>query len=144
MYAIVKISSKIWFATAVSIAIIALGITQPTWSRDYALAISAHPEPFTELYFNDISSLPNTMLAGRPETLHFTIANHESASQTYQYRVTQIENGKSSSKLSFVHIPLEQSARLPLTISPVKAGETLEIIVELPAQHQSIHFRTKS
>ena len=139
-----KNNHKIWVAAAGTVLVIALGFTQPIWSRDYALAVSAHPEPFTELFFNNIPSLPNTILVGRPEILHFTIANHESAQQTYQYRVTQIENGKSSSKLSSVHIALEQSARLPLTISPVKAGETIEIIVELPAQHQSIHFRTKS
>lgn len=125
-------------------AIIAVGFAQPTLARDFTLATSTHPEHFTELYFNNLLSLPPVIDKGKPENLSFTIANHEGSSTTYHYRVSIVENGHLKSTVASVTLSPEQTAHLPVHFVAAKAGETIEIIVELPDQNQSVHFRSHS
>ena len=135
---------QIGISVIATAAVISVGFSQPTLSRDFALATSFQPEHFTELYFNNLLSLPPVVQKGQPQKLWFTIANHESSRTYYEYRISIIENGQVKTTTGSTLISSEQATRLPVTFTAAKAGEAIEIIVELPAQHQAIHFRSKS
>lgn len=136
--------NKLFGAAIATLLILALGLTLPAWSRDFALATSSKPEAFTELYFNNIRTLPSTVEKGKPNTLHFTVVNHENASTTYTYRISIIENDHTRTTTGAITIAAEKSASLPVTIAPTGAGDNIELVIELPAQHQQLHLRVKS
>lgn len=140
-----KVLYHIGTTVCVLMSLIAIGLSTPTLSRDFALATSLQPEHYTELYFNSLLSLPPVIESAKPQSLRFTISNHEGVLTTYQYRVSIVENGgvKSVANKSVI-LSSEQSTSLPVTFSANKPHATIEIIVELPEKNQTIHFRSKS
>ena len=99
------------------------------------------PAQFTELYFTDYGSLPKFMDAGHKYPFDFTVVNHESQSHTYLYRVTAIEDARSTI-LTSGQISLDDgaSAKKKVFFTPAKPGAKDEIIVELLDKNQRITF----
>lgn len=71
---------------SLGIAITAL-VTKGGYVSAYKLATSRSPENYTALYFTHPAKLPTYSPTGKVETIAFTIANHESKTETYYYRV---------------------------------------------------------
>lgn len=108
-------------------------------------AFMTHPQPYSELYFNEPAKIPPTIEARVPYNLSFTIVNQEGTPKNYQYRVTIVENGKER-VVSGGQLLLEdgQPIRIPAVLSANSKGSSLELIVELPLQNQVIHIKRNS
>ena len=140
-----KILYHIGVTISILMGLIAIGLSTPILSHDFALATSVRPEPYTELYFNNLLTLPPSIESGKQQNLHYTIANHEGRLNAYTYRILILEDTVVKTVITkTVAIDSEQSISLPITFIAPKNRETIEVIVELPEQHQSIHFRTTS
>lgn len=140
-----KILYHIGITISILMGIIAIGLSTPILSHDFALATSEKPEPYTELYFNNLLSLPPSIKSGKQQNLNYTIANHEGRLNAYTYHVLILEDSVVKTVINkTVAIDSEQSVSLPITFIATKSRATIEVIVELPEQHQSIHFRTAS
>lgn len=135
-----KIASA--FVLVLGLAII--GISKPVWSRDFALATTKRPQPFTELYFNNLRTLPTETSAGKPVNLSFTIANFEETTKNYQYRVKVTKQGVTKITARTVVLQPNRTVALPVTFETGSVGEIIDIAVELPEQNQTIHLRSKS
>jgi hypothetical protein len=135
---------KIGISVFIVAALVVGGLAEPALARDFRLATSAPKEPFTALYFTDPHALPVSVTKGKPQTVHFTIENHQSAPMTYMYHTTLTGNRLPIVGTKTITLAPEQSADLPLSFTATESGETLEVIVELPQQGQSIHFWSKS
>lgn len=108
-------------------------------------ATTRQPERFTELYFSNHLTLPREVTTNQPVYVAFTIANHEAATTAYPYRVRLVENGRSRI-IEADTLQLTDGARQSRTVqfAVARTGQQIEVIVELPDQHQTIHFRAKS
>jgi uncharacterized membrane protein len=131
--------------TATIAFVIVVALSRPSGSRTLALATTKQPEAFTELYFGDHLHLPKQVEAGRVATVSYHITNHEGASAVYHPRVTLYENG-SPRDLGQTAILLQdgQGQDLAIGFTPQSSGANLELVIDLPDRHQSIHFRSQS
>lgn len=133
----------ITLVTSATLVVIALMVA--SLGGSYALATSALPEHFTQLYFKNPKTLPPDITVKRPLTIAFGITNNEGIAQTYAYSETLTTNGtRVSQTRRSVVIASGQSKNIPVTFTADKPGEILVLTVELTAQHQTIEFRTKS
>lgn len=102
----------------------------------HALKVMPSEEPLTELYFNDVETLPQS--PARPLTFSFTIHNLEGKDMIYPYAVlAQFPDGRLV-ELDRNTIPIADgdAIRIPETLRLKATGE-VRIIVELPEEHIS-------
>lgn len=107
----------------------------------HTLKVMPADEPLTELYFNDIESLPQS--ATRSLEFSFTIHNLEGKDMIYPYAVlAEFPDGRVT-VLDRNTIPIAQgdAVRIPETLR-LKASGKVRIIVELP-DTQRISFLLK-
>ena len=86
------LSRRPWRVVAV-VAVIAAGaaaavLQSPSGRRQIAKSVTRQPTPFTELYFTDHNKIPKVLSVSKPNTVGFTIANHEGKTVDYVYVVT--------------------------------------------------------
>jgi hypothetical protein len=125
--------------------LIGAGASTMAMSKDLSAAVSATPETFTELYFREAKQLPEVLPAGSKHTLKFAIVNHEAETVTYNYRATLIEkSGSRVVETGSVTLESGQPVTIPLVFTPGVADSPLMLLVELPDQNLSIHFRSHS
>jgi len=136
--------------TAVSICLVvsiaAVGIAQRTpLAHAYHLATSRYPESYTELSFDQVAKLPTQVTAGGAYSYTVHVANHEGAVQTYELVATLATPGVTTATQT-VTIRLQDgaSADQTFTFSLPLAQTAAVVTVSLPAQQQSITFRTRS
>ena len=98
-------------------------------------------EPFTELYFNNYSKLPQNIEPNRTYDLSFTIANRERVEQTYLVRVTAEYGGKRKTLFASDElIGPDQSAVIPVSFMINESFASAKIAVRLDNMEQEIHF----
>jgi uncharacterized membrane protein len=123
----------------------ALVLTLPVGRQAFVLATTKQPEPFTELYFNNTNNLPKLVQDRVAAHFSYEVVNREGRAASYSAEVTLVENGKSESLGKQKLILLDnQSANETVTFTAAKPHETLELIVALPGQNESIHFWSQS
>lgn len=108
-------------------------------------ATTKQPERFTELSFEDPQHLPKTVAAGQPASFKYRIVNHEAADVTYHTRITIVENGRLRVlEQSRVLVPNGGNTTLSVSFATAKSDTSLELIVDLIDQGESLHFRSRS
>jgi hypothetical protein len=108
----------------------------------YALKLIPRPERFTELYFEQASSLPAETVQGVASTFSFTIHNEEGATTTYPYRVYfQYPSGHQVT-LAADTVVLADNASQTIMVSHafLASNEQGSVIVVLPTIDQTIDF----
>lgn len=111
------------------------------------LATSVQSEPVTELYFVNHMTLPKHLPAGNNTPITFHIQNSQGADLIYYPRVTLFENGVGHViALSRRALPIANGSGqdVSVPVNPSQAGENLELVIDLPGQGESIHFRSQS
>jgi hypothetical protein len=106
------------------------------------LKLIPEPERFTELYFENASSLPQQTVAGKPIIFSFTVHNLEGATTTYPYRVYfQYPDGHQT-LFRQATLTLVDTAFATINISHTFLGsdERGMVVVELTSLDQSIDF----
>ena len=109
------------------------------------LATSKQPERFTELYFDNTLQLPTTVTAGRRYSFSFHITNQEYETTTYTPQVSLVEPHATIPVRTYT-FALNQGNQVDQTVYFIApyAGTQFEVKVTLPAQNQSIYFRSQS
>ena len=126
---------------AAAIIISLLIVKNETVSESLAPYFTKKPDPLTELYFANYDSIPKLLNAGNNYPISFTIVNHENGDHTYQYRVTVIENSKTSViGLGKVFIRNGEETQKEIFYRPSQPGAKDEIIVDLVDKRQEITF----
>jgi uncharacterized membrane protein len=139
----------VMLVAATVVAVIAIGLitllAQPAAARALTQATTQQPEHFTELYFMNHITLPKVVTAGVPASFTYRIVNHETTTTIYHPQVQLVENGQTHT-LNSDTFQLTDGALRDTTISftASQPGSQLELIVNLPEQHQIIHFRSHS
>ncbi len=120
-------------------------LTLPAGRQAVVLATTKQPEPFTELYFSNPNNLPKLITARVAARFSYEVVNHEAQTENYQADVTMVENGRSRS-LGNAEFSLadEQSVTETVVFAAASAHETIELIVALPSQNETIHFWSQS
>jgi hypothetical protein len=100
------------------------------------------PQRFTELYFENNTSLPTTVTT-KPLVFDFGIHNQEGEFVAYSYEIVMETPSGLTQELSSgtIALPDGQVASIPVVVSLPKGIKTAEIFVELPNQKQVIDFR---
>lgn len=100
------------------------------------------PETFTELYFDNASSLPRATVAGQPVSFAFTIHNVEGTTTVYTYIV--YFQGDDGSRTIFTgdNVSLASDASTTISVAHTfpTSNEQGEVVVDLPALNQQIDF----
>jgi hypothetical protein len=106
------------------------------------LKLIPEQERFTELYFNDASSLPRQTNKGVVDTFSFTIHNVEYATTTYPYRVYFVYPSGRQVPFATSTITLTPNASTTVNISHtwLASNEHGQVVVELTSLNQSIDF----
>jgi uncharacterized membrane protein len=142
-------SSVLYLRLAVAcIVLVIVGVLlgqNKTISHAFYLATTKQPERFTELYFNNSINLPTQITATKIYSFSFHVTNHEAETESYAAYVTILQNGHPS-QLQITKFTLPDGAGQDVTVhfTTPKAGTALELIVSLPANAESIDFRSKS
>ncbi len=79
--------SIIFFSALVAVCVFLYVFRSNVWAEMDNLKLIPIPEKFTELYFNDYSTLPKKSVAKELISFSFTIHNMEGATITYPYDV---------------------------------------------------------
>jgi hypothetical protein len=99
------------------------------------------PEPFTELYFNDVTALPTTTVADAPLTFSFTINNKEGSSTAYPYSVYFIGNDGAQTIFASDTVSLSSGASTTIMIAHwLPADASGSVVVDLSSLDQTIDF----
>jgi hypothetical protein len=132
---------------AVAVCLVELIVPAIFSQKSLHLATSVQSEPVTELYFVNHMTLPQHITAGKNTAVVFHIQNSQGADMIYYPRVTLFENGVG-------HVIALPQRALPIAngggqdisvpVSPSQSGENLELVIDLPGQGESIHFRSQS
>lgn len=125
--------------------IVTLLVTMPNPGRTFALATTYEPENYTELYFDDPAGLPRAVSADEPAKFSYRIVNRQSTTTTYHSYVTVYENGVARQiQTDNPTVKPGQFAELTVIFTPRQSNSSIKVEVNLPAQHQSIHFGSQS
>jgi hypothetical protein len=147
-----SILNRVQFQQALNVLIV-IGIVvevlllsqTPVIKQAVALATTRQPEAYTELYFAAPSQLPRTIAAGKPTTFSYRITSHLTTTTTFKAYVTIVENGSSRLiKTDSLTLAPGKTGTANVTFTTPKSNTRLEVIVDLPARHQHIHFKSQS
>jgi hypothetical protein len=99
------------------------------------------PESYTELYFDHNLTLPS-VVTDKPITFAFGIHNAQGQTMIYPYTVTIVSANGTIRPLAhgLIAIADAATATIPEAIGLTAGTTNAEISVDLPNQHQEIHF----
>jgi hypothetical protein len=136
---IIQISCLVAAVTGVSLVYV------HTATPEVALATTMKPDPFTELSFNSVVTLPTHVIAGQSTSFTFTISNKELKTMNYVYTITQTDSATpQKSTTSTLTIPAGQTRNIKKAFIATVPSNTITISVSLPLQAETIQFRSKS
>jgi len=100
------------------------------------------PERFTELYFENASTLPNATVALQPISFSFDIHNVEYATTTYPYEVYFQDAQGAMTMLAQNSVTLPANGSTVISVSYVfkTSNEPGRIVVDLTSLNQQIDF----
>lgn len=132
-----------WLALAVALAI-AVGLVAAfphQVAHQVSLAVTKHPEPFTELYFSNPRSLPKALSVSQPNPFGFTIVNHEGHDTAYSYIVTMTSaRGSAVIARGKVDLRNNSTATRLVDVRPTSPGIKYSIAVGLVGRTETIWF----
>lgn len=106
------------------------------------LKLVPQPEPFTELYFDNVPGLPKATVAKQPISFSFTIHNVEYKPVVYPYNAyfetpdgTELIFASNS-----VSLASNDSTTITASFTPLASNETGEVVVNLTNLNQQIDF----
>lgn len=133
----------ILFLTSLSVATI-LNAT-PINRQLHSWKLLPEPEPLTELYFTDHSTLPLFYWVGHPQTVSFATHNLEYRTVTYHYQILQSsDDGSSKAELASGNFTLQhnQSTKTQALVVLGDLGTHSRVNVVL-STGESIYYRVK-
>lgn len=134
--------------TALLLVVITVFATQSSASSAQTTLIQAtskQPEKLTELYFNPSGDLPKSLSITAPSTFTYHVTNQELRNLRYSPVITIIEAGHARVLQSDQFtLPSGQGRDTVVKFTPLLAGVDIELVVSLPEQNESIHFRGHS
>lgn len=143
---------KIWVTTAISLSIIFLcgfiytmrdAVQENIHRKLSDWKLIPIPETYTELYFEDHTSLPKKTTAGEVTTFSFTIHNMEGVTTTYPYEV-YFEYPLSGEKVLFAKdsVTLQKGEYETISVSHTWLSSRLQgkVVVKLLELDQHIVF----
>jgi hypothetical protein len=95
---------------------------------------------FTELYFENHTSLPTVVKAGDRIDFSFTIGNREGSETKYQWAVTTVGGDTPTSNVAAGETLVEDDRLVTIPVSFESPDDVDQVVVTLPALGQSIHF----
>ena len=106
-----------------------------------SLKLIPHPEPFTELYFNNSTDLPGFVTSGQKITFMFTVHNVEGKDMVYPYRV-YARIGSSTVSIADRTISLrdDEATTTLIRYRFAAVAQSMAVFVDLPDQKQHIDF----
>ena len=120
-------------------------LQSPSGRRQIANSVTRQPTPFTELYFTDDNRIPKVLSVSKPNTVGFTIANHEGKTVDYVYVVTaRGPQGTSTIRKDSVSVPSGQLVDESVEFTSDQPGTTYLITVLLSGRSEMIHFTGSS
>lgn len=106
------------------------------------LKLIPQPERFTELYFENHTSLPTLVSTNTPLTFSFTFHNLEGEDMVYPYHV-YIKDAFGTTTIENTSVMVENNSYKTITenymLKSVNSQKTL--FVELPSKNQKLHFK---
>ncbi len=106
-----------------------------------ALATTIKPETFTELYFENHTSLPSTVTTNQTITFTFTVHNLEYRSYTYPYEISLNEkSNKTIIDRGIFTLPQNGYKTISETYTITRPITRAKIAVTLTNLHQDIFF----
>jgi len=116
--------------------------TGPIYGELKNLNLIPVPERFTELYFQDPATLPNSVAKGKTLSFSFVIHNVEGATTTYPYVAyfESSDNTKSVLQNGNVSLSDNESTTIAVAHTFAAAAGTGTIVVDLPTLSQQIDF----
>jgi hypothetical protein len=123
------------------VVIIGLATAPAIRSQLAAWKVLPAPERFTALAFDNNLKLPQALMAAH-QTFTFHIYNDEGVATSYPYIVTGTNSAGMRSIFATSQVSLASGANIAIPVSfvmPLGSGLS-EVSVELPDQHQEIHF----
>lgn len=112
----------------------------PTVRNAVTLATTVQPETFTELYFENHSTLPNTITKQKEYSFTFTLHNVEYRTMDYPYAV-YVQRGieKIPIERGSVNMASGETKSVTVEFGPLKNLRS-EIVVNLTDKNQQIDF----
>lgn len=110
-------------------------------SQAATLATTRQPEPFTELYFDNIESLPQKATPGQSVSVSFVIRNLENQQFQYQYAIT-FTDSQGAVRLYEGDVQIQSSQSQTIThnvVVPDGQGRG-KVGVQLTNKGQSVHY----
>jgi hypothetical protein len=126
----------------VALVIGALFVAFPKqFTHQIEISTIRQPNPYTQLYFENPTGLPQKLHVDQPTTVDFTVVNDEGRSRIYQYTVT-VGTDKSETVIDegTLVIPDQESATRAVAVLPKLKKTRYLITVSLGSLRQSIHF----
>ena len=112
----------------------------------FASATSHQPTRYTELYFNNPTSLPVSVPRGSTLPVSFTVHNLEARSLQYAVTVSFIGPHNQALTVKQQQFALASTASKSITvpmIAPADYHGNADVQVTLDNLHQSIHFKVR-
>lgn len=134
-------------------ALIVIGVVVEGWllsqtspaKENITLATTKQAEVYTELYFVNPTHLPRLVTARKSATFSYRLVNHHINDITYRAYISIVENGTTrllGVDTTQVNAGQTKDVIVPFTTS--QPGTRLQLIVDIPAERQTIHFNSQS
>lgn len=140
-----KNSSK-FLAVSFLVLLLSLFIAGYPVTDIYNKLFLPQPERVTELYFDNPTHLPVTVLPGKPVQFAFRAVNHESSATTYTYVVSLVVPGSPAHVVKTGNFTLTdgRSSYITVTFSIPTSGVRSLVTVQLSGRSETIHFWVNS
>lgn len=125
----------------ITLAITATSMLSPYFRHQWEISLGRQPTPYTELSFNDATTLPTTAERGKVIHVSFTIANETNRPIAYRYAVAS-GSGREMKFLGAATSTVAPGASWAVTRSvvPECSENTCRVQVTLPQQNERIDF----
>ena len=116
-------------------------VSLPQFKDNLALATNFEDEPFTELYFEDSSTLPVHLTDSKLHSFQFTLHNLEGHQMSYSYEVYLVQNnGENLLNKGQVLLQQDQYRTINQNFKLTTFNSPSGIVVNIPNMNQKIDF----
>jgi hypothetical protein len=123
-----------------------IGYRSSSWFRmQVAESVTHRATPFTELYFTHPRSIPKQLVESGPNSVSFTILNHETNRVKYRYIVVASSSGIPTIVGSgSVVVADGKSTTRMVNVVPIQPSRNYTISVQLVDRQEFIDFKATS
>jgi O-antigen/teichoic acid export membrane protein len=132
-----------WWPSIAVVVVLLVGATlvTPAGRHQWDISILRQPTHDTTLSFENATTLPANVAAGKSVHLLFTVSNNEGRRVDYSYVVTSANADGSHAmvlKRSTVAVPAGRTQAVAIVAAPVCASASCRLAVRLPSQKETI------